>query len=94
VVNGPTPEESTVGVEIRGVSYGTTEIEVDPGTTVRWTNQDPLAHTVTAEDGSLNSGDIDPGASWSYTFIRPGRYPIYCMPHPFMKAVIVVREVP
>jgi plastocyanin len=58
---------------------------------VEWKNDDPLAHTVTADDGSWDSGLIQPGATWRRTFDRPGTYPFHCTPHPFMKGVVVVR---
>ncbi len=67
-------------------------IEIAPGTTVRWTNNDQLVHTITADDGSWDSGPIEPGKSWSHTFTKPGEVAFHCTPHPFMKAVIVVRQ--
>ncbi len=54
---------------------------VSAGTKVTWTNSDDVVHTVTAEDGSFDSGDIDGGDSWSYTFTAPGTYLYYCKPH-------------
>jgi plastocyanin len=50
-----------------------------------------VVHTVTAEDGSFESGEIQPGARGSVTFSRPGTYPYHCTPHPLMKGVGEVR---
>jgi plastocyanin len=61
------------------------------GTTVVWTNNAPLAHTVTADHGSYDSGLIDVGKRWSYTFSRAGTYEFHCTPHPFMTGVVVVK---
>lgn len=94
VPDGPTPDATTISVDIRGIAYQRTEIEITAGTTVRWTNGDPVAHTVTAEDGTFDSGEIGGGETWSYTFTKPGTYPVFCVPHPFMTATIVVREAP
>jgi plastocyanin len=59
--------------------------------TVTWDNQDTATHTVTATDGSFNSGDIKPGTSWSYTFSAPGNYTYYCLYHTaWMKGTVVV----
>jgi plastocyanin len=58
---------------------------------VEWNNDDPLAHTVTASDGSFQSPLIEPGRSWTHTFSTPGTYAFFCTPHPFMRGVIVVR---
>ena len=76
---------------IRNMAFAPARIEITAGTTVEWTNNDPLAHTVTAADGSFDSGLIQPGGKWSYTFANPGTYDFACTPHPFMKGVVIVR---
>ena len=78
--------------EIRGMAFGPSRLEVTAGTTITWTNNDQLVHTVTADDGSWDSGAIEPGQAWSHAFAQPGEYAFHCTPHPFMKAVIVVRQ--
>jgi plastocyanin len=78
--------------EIRGMTFAPTRLEIAAGTTVRWTNNDQLVHTVTADDGSWDSGAIEPGQTWAHTFAQPGEYALHCTPHPFMKAVVVVRQ--
>lgn len=79
-------------VEMKGVAFVPSRIEIAAGTTVTWTNNDPLVHTVSADDGSFDSGQIEPTKTFSRTFTQPGEYAIHCTPHPFMKAVIVVRQ--
>jgi len=64
---------------------------IDAGTTVTWTNTDALAHTVTADNKSFNSGLVDPGKTYRHTFSKPGTYTYACMPHPFMHGVVVVK---
>ncbi|HEU0051923.1 MAG TPA: cupredoxin family copper-binding protein, partial [Longimicrobium sp.] len=76
---------------MRNLAYVPNRIEIAAGTTVEWTNNDPLAHSVTAADRSFDSGLIQPGATWRYTFTRPGTYDFSCTPHPFMKGTVVVR---
>ena len=76
---------------ISGMAYRQARIEIAVGTTVEWKNDDPLAHTVTAVDGSFASPIIEPGQSWRRTFDKAGEYAFYCTPHPFMRGVIVVR---
>jgi len=66
-------------------------IEVPAGTTVTWTNRGQVAHTVTANDRSFDTGDIESGGKASLTFTRPGTYPYHCTPHPFMKGVVGVK---
>ncbi len=68
-------------------------LTIKVGTTVTWTNDDPeLLHTVTDVDGAFDSGFLDPGASFSFTFDTPGEYEYFCLPHPWMRAMIVVEE--
>jgi len=79
-------------VEMKGVQFIPNRIEITAGSSITWTNNDPLVHTVTADDGSFDSGNIDPTKTFSHTFAQPGEYAVHCTPHPFMKAVIVVRQ--
>jgi len=78
--------------EMRTMVFGPKRIEISVGGTVTWTNNDQLVHTITADDGSWDSGPIEPGQTWSHTFTRPGEFAFHCTPHPFMKAVVVVRQ--
>lgn len=81
----------TVVIEIQDIAYGTDEVVVAPGTTVRWVNRDPIQHSVTGDDGSFDSGLLDPGAAYTRTFPREGAYVYHCTPHPFMQGRVVVR---
>ncbi len=78
-------------VGMRQLAFAPASIEVAAGTTVEWRNDDQVVHVVRADDGSWDSGDIAPGATWRRTFDRPGTYTYTCTPHPFMKGVVVVR---
>ena len=78
--------------EMRTISFEPKRIEITAGTTIRWTNNDPVVHTITADDGSWDSGPIEPGKTWSHTFAQAGEFAFHCTPHPFMKAVVVVRQ--
>jgi plastocyanin len=64
---------------------------VTPGTTIIWTNAGQVAHTVTAEDGSFDSGLIESGQRRALLFSQPGTFPFHCTPHPFMRGEVVVR---
>ena len=82
----------TVRATMRQLAYEPARLEVAAGTTVVWTNDAPLAHTVTADDGTtFDSGTIEPGSRWAFRFTRPGTYTFHCTPHPFMKGVVVVK---
>lgn len=75
------PAAQEVTVEMRDIAFTPRMVTVSPGTTVVWVNRDPFDHTVTADDGSFNSGLILPGGVFRFTFQRPGRYAYYCVPH-------------
>lgn len=77
VVNGQAQE----GVTIVDNAYQPKQIEVDAGTTVVWTQEGQLPHTVTANDGSFDSGEMGQGDTYSRTFQQPGSYPYYCTFH-------------
>jgi nitrite reductase (NO-forming) len=74
-------------------------LQIPVGTTVLWTNHDTIAHTVTSgysdglagtPDGKFDSGYIDAGATFTFTFEEAGGYSYYCMPHPWMRGSILV----
>ena len=77
---------------IKNVSYLQPRLQVTVGTTVEWTNNDPMPHTVTATGKSFDSGLINPGKTWRHTFTKAGTFSFFCQPHPFMKGTIVVRQ--
>jgi len=84
------PEGAAVAIHIRQVSLDPVTITIRAGQSVAWINHDPLVHTVTADDGSWDSGEIAAGRSFVRRFDRPGRYRYHCLPHPQMQGVIIV----
>jgi plastocyanin len=82
----------SVKASMKSTAFQPSRLEITAGTTVAWANNDAVEHTVTAIDRSFDSGNIAPGASWQYTFTRPGTYQFFCVVHPFMKGVVIVKE--
>jgi plastocyanin len=80
-----------MAVEMRAMAFAPMRLEVSAGATVEWTNRDQIAHTVTADDGSWDSGPIEPGATWRHTFDTPGTFAFHCSPHPYMTGAVVVK---
>ena len=58
--------------------------------TVTWTNNDYSIHTVTSDTGLFNSGLLNNGNSWTYTFTSSGTYGYHCEIHPFMNGTVIV----
>jgi plastocyanin len=56
-------------------------VRVSSGTTVTWTHRGKSPHSITADDGSFDSGRLDPGDSFSFTFEDTGAYPYHCIYH-------------
>lgn len=87
----PPGGRDSVAALVQDFLFRPTRIEVAAGTTVVWTNGGRVAHTITAEDGSFDSGPIEAGERRGVTFLRAGSFPFHCTPHPFMRGEVVVR---
>jgi plastocyanin len=72
--------------------YSPEPMTVAVGDTVSWVNLGVAPHTVTAYDGSFDSGIMLTNATWSFTPAAPGTYEYYCTLHPDMKATLVVTQ--
>ena len=79
------------GVTIKDYAFTPPTLTMAAGTTVTWTNDDAVPHTATASDGSFDSGNINPGESFSFTFATPGTHPYICQYHAGMQGSIVVQ---
>jgi plastocyanin len=86
----------TVTVEIANFAFVQGEIEISVGDTVEWVNGDAARHTVTSgtddtADGTFDSGDVEAGETFRFTFTEAGEYAYFCDIHPTMTGVVVVR---
>ena len=79
-------------VSIQDNFFEPEQLTVAPGTTVTWVNDGAVPHTSTADDGAWDSGTLQPGESFSFTFDDPGDYSYLCEIHPDMTATITVSE--
>jgi plastocyanin len=72
--------------------YTPTDVTVVIGVnnTVEWTNNDNMSHTVTATDGSFDSGNMNPGATFSHTFVDAGSFAYICTYHHWMHGTVTV----
>ena len=78
-------------VSIANFAFSPASITVKVGDSVTWTNNDSTTHTVTADDNSFSSGDLAPGATFSFTFPKAGTYAYHCSIHPSMTGTVVVQ---
>jgi plastocyanin len=81
---------SSTNTILLGFSPQTITLVIGKNNTVSWVNDDFTVHTVTANEGSFDSGLIQPGANFTTTFSTPGTYQYHCSIHPWMKGTINV----
>jgi plastocyanin len=79
-----------ISATIQNVAFSPNPLTIAPGSTVTWTNQDGVAHTVTADDGSWGSSTLGQGGTYSQVFTSPGSYPYHCAIHLYMRGTVVV----
>lgn len=92
---GASPSGSPVAgdsVGMKGSAFAPPNLLVRVGTTVTWTNDDALPHTVSATDRSWSSGDLQPGGTFRRTFADPGTFPYVCLYHPLMVGTVTVER--
>jgi len=77
-------------VEISGFSFKPENISISAGTTVTWTNEDAVIHTVTSDDELFDSGNLSKGDTFEYTFNQTGTFGYHCIPHPYMTGEVIV----
>ena len=68
-------------IDMRDFKFGGDPATVKVGTKVTWTNLDAAPHTATADDRSFDSGTLQKGQSFSFTFAQPGEIKYYCALH-------------
>jgi plastocyanin len=98
VPNAVATTDQTVDVRIEDFFFAPAEISVSAGTTVRWHNfSATMPHTVTsvAPAAVFDSGTLNPGEDFQFTFTTPGIFTYQCDFHPLSMTgkVTVVRQV-
>ena len=77
-------------VAIADFAFSPSPISAESGVEVTWRNDDPTAHTVTARDGSFDSGTLEPGSEFATTFEGTGTFEYFCQIHPTMQGTVRV----
>ena len=84
-------QSGAAAIKIDNFTFGPANLTVAAGTTVTWTNNDDVPHTVVSDDKLFKSMALDTDEKFSYTFTKPGTYNYFCSVHPKMTAKIVVQ---
>jgi plastocyanin len=90
----PARTREVVQVAMRDIKNVPEKVTVKVGQTVKWTNEDPVAHTATARSGAtFDSGTINAGKTFSWTARKPGTVEYYCTIHgPQQSGTITVTQ--
>ena len=85
IPNAATP--GTNEVWLQNMAFTPISITVAVNTTIKWTNKDAVAHTVTINSALFESGNINSGGTYSHQFTIMSTYPYHCTIHPSMTEI-------
>jgi len=89
------PQEGVIEASMENFAFNPSELKIEVGTTVIWTNNDNSPHTVSSDSGGkaeLNSITLSSGDKYNHTFARVGTFNYHCNYHNTMKGKVVVEE--
>jgi plastocyanin len=85
--SGPGGQGGTA-ISIKNFAFSPNPIAVKAGTTLTVTNGDGTKHTLTADDKSFDTGELDGGAKATVKIGAPGKYTYHCEIHNYMTGTI------
>jgi len=90
-----TSATATTAVSLSGMEFVPSCVKISPGATLTFTNDDPVAHTVTTDAGQPETFDSGTLAAMGGVFSHPFALTaetvhVHCTIHPAMKATIFV----
>lgn len=79
----PVPVRAQEGPRVAALDdvFQPSSVPVAEGAAVTFVNDGTSAHTVSADDGSFDSGNLDPGETFTTTVDEPGRFGFFCEYH-------------
>jgi plastocyanin len=83
---------TTVAVSMQNIAFNPTSVNAKVGDTVKWTNNDSVAHNVTYVSGPkfTSSSTFSGGGTFSLKLTKAGTIQYRCTIHPGMNGTIVV----
>jgi plastocyanin len=86
-----TAAAAVVTVSMKQIKFVPDHVTAKVGQTIKWTNNDPFAHTVTAKSGAtFDSGPVNAGATYSFKPTKAGTINYVCTIHPNQSGTITV----
>jgi len=81
VIGGPA-QAASHSVSAVDFQFSPATLTINVGDSVTWTNNaSQTPHTATADGGSFDSGNLDPGQSYTHTFSSAGTFAYHCQYH-------------
>ena len=91
--NNSQAQSTSDKVSISNFAFSPTDITVKKGTTVTWTNNDSVAHTINFDtDDITDSGNLGNDQTFSVTFSDEGTFNYTCGIHSSMHGTVTVSE--
>ena len=85
---------ATIAIKINTNAFSPTNVTINDGDTVKWTNADTANRQLVADSGAFASPILKPGASYSFTFNTPGTYGYHDALKPSVRGKISVKGPP
>lgn len=78
-------------IKMAGSKFTPESVTIKVGDKITWINDDSTPHTVSSDDGVFESGGLERGKIFEYTFVAKGVYPYRCDIHgESMRGTIIV----
>jgi plastocyanin len=94
-VTGPPQVQApviTTNVDVKNIAFSPHAIQVAPGATVQFTNDDGIAHNITFTSTSIaGATDFSTGTRSVVMPDTPGTYAYHCTIHPTMTGTVLVQ---
>lgn len=78
-------------VKIENFAFGPQKATVKLGSSITWSNDDGLAHTVTFKNKSPGAKNLNPGENFTRKFDKAETLDYFCSYHPYMTGQVVVQ---
>jgi plastocyanin len=92
-VGAPSAHAAEIPISVLFQEFSPSQVDALPGDNLTWSNVSERTHTVTADDGSFDAGELPGGGVFSTVAGGPGVYAYRCIIHAGMNGEIDVRRV-
>ena len=90
----PSAPAATTSVALTRSGFVPARVTIAAGDTVTWTNNDTVNRSVVSDSGLFSSGILDPGESFSHTFLQRGTFRYRDGTRTRVRGTVVARATP